>query len=354
MEESAFKLPLEILLSIAELTPLRDLVHLLKAIPTVGKQLPTKQIQAQDENGDNILHFLAEIGYDDLILLYREALDPLHIANYAGMTPLHKAAANSNYGTVAVLLDLGSNISALDNRNESALHYSIHAGTSISQSIIRLLLSRNADVTLPNIGDFTPLHGAVISHQDPTIIQLLIDSGAHVNARAGRKRWTPIFYAARFSHETPGEVLASAGADLEGRMEQSQDHLFSRQRGIDILKVLLRAGADLTVRDKEDRTILMETARLGADDSVRLLLKAGANVDEVDGQSRTALFHAVMRGNRSTAKRLMEAGANIWGRDESGRSVVEIANWYGNDELAKMLQRAQRMRPWGYLREKAG
>lgn len=339
MEESALKLPLEILLSIAELTPLRDLVHLLKAIPTVGKQLPTKQLQAQDENGDNILHFLAEIGYDDLILLYREALDPLHIANYAGMTPLHKAAANSNYGTVAVLLDLGSNISALE---------------SISQSIIRLLLSRNADVTLPNIGDFTPLHGAVISHQDPTIIQLLIDSGAHVNARAGRKRWTPIFYAARFSHETPGEVLASAGADLEGRMEQSQDHLFSRQRGVDILKVLLRAGADLTVRDKEDRTILMETARLGADDSVRLLLKAGANVDEVDGQSRTALFHAVMRGNRSTAKRLMEAGANIWGRDESGRSVVEIANWYGNDELAKMLQRAQRMRPWGYLREKAG
>ena len=354
MGKRASELPLDIIITVAEFLPICDLAQFIQAIPVVGKLLHIRRLQRHDENGDTILHFIAEAGYDNLILLFGRAFEPLHVPNYGGMTPLHKAVDGSHYTTVNLLLETGSSVSALDNRNESPLHHSMRTRTKTSGSIIRLLLSRTADPSLPNIDGFTPLHEAVLSHQPPEIVQLLIDTGADVNTKAGRQRWTPIFYAVRFTHETPGEVLASVGADLDKSQEEDQDDLFSRQRGMDIVNVLLRAQADLSVCDSEGRTVLMETARLGADDAMKLLLKAGASVHQRDGHLRTALCHAVMRGNRSTVKRLIEAGADVWNRDDSGRNVVDLAFWYGHDELAKVLQRAQRIRPWGRLRDRTG
>ncbi|KAJ5223903.1 hypothetical protein N7468_008445 [Penicillium chermesinum] len=358
MEWNKCKLPLEILLCIAEFLCIADLAQFIHAIPVVGQQLPTKQLRQQGGNGDTVLHFLASRGHSDTIALFAEPFRILHTPNIDGMTPLHIAAVHSHYLTVALLLNIGASISALDNHNDSPLHLAIRAHaytyTRTSEPVTQLLLSHHADPSLPNIDGFTPLHEAVMSHQSPDAVQRLLDAGADVNAPAGRRRWTPLFYAVLFSHQSPGEILSSAGADIHAAPRDTQQHLFSRERGMAIVAVLLRAGPDLEVLDKEGRTVLMETARLGADDAMSLLLKAGASVHARDDQRRTALGHAVMRGNRSTAKRLLEAGTDLWTRDESGRDVVELALWYGHDDMAKVMQRAQRLRPWGYWRDRAG
>mmetsp|Transcript_42109 Transcript_42109/g.134587 ORF Transcript_42109/g.134587 Transcript_42109/m.134587 type:complete len:201 (-) Transcript_42109:490-1092(-) len=82
-----------------------------------------------------------------------------------------------------------------------------------------------------------------------------------------------------------------------------------------VVEQLLAAGADVNVRDKSGETALMDASKTPKNaDVVRILLRAkGVHVDLKDPSGGTALAHAAeaAEGNCETIRLLLGAGANV-------------------------------------------
>jgi ankyrin repeat protein len=349
------RIPIDILLSIADILPLKDLLHLLQAIPYLTPNLPSSLLKTQDRSGNTLLHLLVSSNlYTLTTLLPKQQPQALNTPNYDGQTALHKAVLTQNLRITTYLLHHGADIQPRDNRDETPLHLTCRTTSPVSSQILNNLLNAGADPSPHSLTGFTPLHEAIRSHQPPSIIRTLLKAGADVNATAGRKRWTPLFYAARFSIESPPYVLISTDADpipVTHANANAKDKLQncprpSLERGIEIVKTVLEGDVDLERRDIDGRTVLLETARVGADEALALLLDAGADIRVWDSNRRDALFLAASMGHWSTAKRLVEAGAAVMHRDLLGRDAVGLAKWFGFEDLARMLVVERRKRPF--------
>ena len=78
---------------------------------------------------------------------------------------------------------------------------------------------------------------------------------------------------------------------------------------------------------------LIRAAEDGRLDLVRNLLKAGANPNAKSDGDVTVLMWAAARGHVEVVKVLLEAGADPSIKDDDGKTAAELAN----DEVAKLL-----------------
>lgn len=151
------------------------------------------------------------------------------------------AAVRNDTKQVEALLKLGVNPNAtLDRWGDNALmHAVLHGNTDMT----RLLLDAGADPDKPGRG-FTPL-GMASLRGLPQIVRLLLKAGADINKK---------------SSDTNTPVIA---ATLMNRM--------------DVIRELLPYRPDLTIWNREGRVSLGIAAQQGNKDIVALLLKAGAD-----------------------------------------------------------------------------
>jgi len=69
----------------------------------------------------------------------------------------------------------------------------------------------------------------------------------------------------------------------------------------------------------------------------KVLIAAGANVNVTDKQKETPLHSAAMQGRAGLARVLLEGGAYVNARDEDGYTPLHSAAAWGHVELARML-----------------
>jgi len=102
---------------------------------------------------------------------------------------------------------------------------------------------------------------------------------------------------------------------------------------LDMLQLLLAAGADPNTRDESGTTPLLLAARLVQAAAVERLLAAGANPNAQDAEGRTPLHHAVQRGRDDVARLLLAGGADPHLADRRGESAHALASKQGTPEL---------------------
>jgi ankyrin repeat protein len=73
------------------------------------------------------------------------------------------------------------------------------------------------------------------------------------------------------------------------------------------------------------------------EEAVDILIEAGADLEIKDKQGKTALFHAVAMGNIGFMLKLMATGAEINSFDSNGRTPLLQACVNGNMESMKVL-----------------
>ncbi|KAF8247085.1 ankyrin, partial [Wilcoxina mikolae CBS 423.85] len=91
-----------------------------------------------------------------------------------------------------------------------------------------------------------------------------------------------------------------------------------------ILKLFLRHGGDVTVKDYFGVTPLHEAAAFQPA-TVDILIEAGARVDERDDEGQTPLYWAVERGREDAVRMLIEKGGDINAMDACGMSPLSRA-----------------------------
>jgi len=85
---------------------------------------------------------------------------------------------------------------------------------------------------------------------------------------------------------------------------------------------------------------LVPAARAGQDELVRELVKHGADLDRIGDDGFTALGAAAFAGRRSTVRLLLRAGADVQRHGASGQTALHLAALAGQPDTLDELLRA--------------
>lgn len=137
---------------------------------------------------------------------------------------------------------------------------------------VRDLLSRGADPGITDGQGRTPIFYVVGSDEEETKVlecmRLLIDSGANPDARM-QGASTPLHLAASIGRAERVSLLLSFSADVNARTLTGETPLYlacsySREaNGMTVVEVLLSAGADPEIRNKDGESSVMVAKRKG-------------------------------------------------------------------------------------------
>ena len=221
-----------------------------------------------------------------------------------GMTPLLMATVSGHEDVALLLLENGADPNAADGTGATALHYSILDGMAMIGAVSTKLAVNNY-VFRPNM---------------MTLIKALLAHGAKPNPRLVREPRLP-GTTPRFSliGSTPF-MFAVASGDIE------------------LMKLLIQAGADPLMGTTEGTTPLMVAAGLGnfedptedqkkmGLEAAKMLVALGADVNARDSYNWTALHGAAYTGADSIVQFLVETGATLNVKDRFGQTPFSIAS----------------------------
>jgi ankyrin repeat protein len=258
-------------------------------------------------------------------------------------TPLMYAARQNAVDATTALIDAGADMNQTDPDGATALVLAI---INANYDVAAVLIERGAD---PNIGDkearMAALYAAVdmrrlaIGHGRPNpkpsgerdaidVIRLLLAHKANPNATLA----APLFQR----QHTGGDRALGEGSTPFMRAAKSGD--------VEVMRMLLAAGADPTLTQPNKATALMLAAGLGwrdgspaapaydqgsekeAIEAITLCMELGLDLNAATTSGETALHAAISgRGSPVIVKFLVDSGADLKAKNKQGRTPLEVA-----------------------------
>jgi ankyrin repeat protein len=233
------------------------------------------------------------------------------------LTTVTRAVQRTILGTALFLSAVVAGLSGAamaDARSDQALIASAGRGDAAA---VRRLLDAGASVAARDGQGRTALLAA--THAPPGVgteaARLLIAAGADVNAKDGIED-TPYLYAAAEGRNDILKMTLAAGADLKSTNRYGGTGLIpaAHHGHLETVRILLGTAIDKDHINKLGWTALLEAVILGDGgpvhtDIVRVLVAAGANVNIADRDGVTPLGHARRRGYAAMTRILDGAGA---------------------------------------------
>lgn len=177
-----------------------------------------------------------------------------------GMSPLHEAAGHNDLPRVQALVAGGAAVNATDKRDVTPLHKAAAAAKDGAPVVVAYLLEHGANVDARDIEGMTPLHLANTS----AVAEALLAHGAnpHVSSKG-------------HDEDTTGGLTPLHTAAARGKSG--------------VMKLLLKRGIPVNVRDNAGRTPLHHAAEVGTGSAARVLLDAGAEINALDNSGNTPM-----------------------------------------------------------------
>lgn len=230
---------------------------------------------------------------------------------------------------VTLLIKAGADVNRRDSSGRPVWDFAPTSGPSFDE-IWRALIQTGLDANSRGVKNETPLIRVCAVYLDPaadhsvvrsmlSTVQLLLDAGVEVNV-VDKYNYSPIRSAAGVGSNEVVKVLLKAGADpnLVGTGTRSalfDAAIYGHAR---IVQALLQAGAHVDAATLGSRgnseiegvTPLIAAAEGGHLDVVRLLVDAGADVNRSDSSGFTALMGTVRSGHPKMVKFFLARGGS--------------------------------------------
>ncbi|HEX8179008.1 MAG TPA: ankyrin repeat domain-containing protein [Pyrinomonadaceae bacterium] len=178
-----------------------------------------------------------------------------------------------------------------------------------------------------------------VQHGDLPAVQRLLSLGSDVNALDNGVDKTALMEAVTQNNLELLHVLLGAGAQANVRNDYGQTALMHLRDNNtpELVRVLTGAGARLNLKDKNGQTALLYAAHWSNAEVVRTLIEAGAKVNAHNDDGETALMLAAADGKLENVKVLLVAGADVNRRDKDGQTAIQRAKENEHDEVVALL-----------------
>jgi ankyrin repeat protein len=277
---------------------------------------------APDSNGhDQLLHLAAREGQVEAMKMLLAAGAKVNAEGDLERTPLNDAVRSGNVETVRLLLAAGADLRAkaagrngahsgdtplCQAYNERHWGYQKPGEEAARQDILKTLIAHSGDGINALVGrDGCMLFDRASAEGDVDVVKLLLAGGANPNAPGSE----PLIAAARKGQAEIARILVAANANLNAKDINGYTALHwtfaaaefeSRKEGrMETAKVLLAAGARAnTVVGYNGDTPLHDAVRRRAPlEIIKLLLDAGADVSAPNRNSETPLSIATRQND---------------------------------------------------------
>ena len=183
--------------------------------------------------------------------------------------------------------------------------------------------------------DFAAHKPACKEHGVRELLQAISDNDA---AKVRRLAKTKYVLNGKVDYKISYEVRGK-----ESRRENLEQwtafHQCIREGKCDLLRILCAApGGKLDMKDGDGETPLFVASQNGDVNLLKVLIEAGANVNPVAKDGWTALMMAARDGHYESAELLLKAGANLYlGRDMFGRTCIDILTCMASGEMGMSM-----------------
>jgi ankyrin repeat protein len=268
----------------------------------------------------------------------------------SGLSPLTMAVGFGSPAAITMLVDAGGNVNP-EGGGLTPLHLAWR-----DTGITRLLLAHGANLEAKSGRGRTPLLIAASAANTSTdVITQLLEKGANVNA-ADNGGITPLISASATGNTAVAKLLLEHGA--EPNVTAKDGPISTALQGaatnsdVELTRLLLARKVDLTAVSPDGSgrakngviafghvTALHLAAAGRSVDVVRLLLEAGAPIDALDMRGMTPLMFAVATDNPEPriAQLLVSKGASLTIATPQGETAIDWARKYNDPTVMKAL-----------------
>ena len=185
----------------------------------------------------------------------------------------------------------------------------------------------------------TPLHYTAFCGLHHIAKILATEYPTDVNSQGFDNSSTPLHLASRKGHVDVARMLVGLGADMSVQDKDGRTplHLASSRDRVDVARMLVESGADVSAQDKDGSTPLHLASSRDRVDVARMLVELGADLSVQDKDGSTPLHLASSRGHVDVARMLVESGADVSAQDKDGRTPLHLSSLWDHVDVARML-----------------
>ncbi len=314
-------------------------------------------VNARDKGGATPLALAARTKREDVVRELLNAKADPNLPDNDGYAPLHRA------GTAAIgklLIEGGADLMALGGEDNTPLHF---VGSDVE--LARVLIDAGAEVDAVNARNRTPLQVAayINSRKRYDVMKLLLESGADPN-REDENGQTPVHRMLDLYHPRKAKLLLEFGAKndifvasligdtqfIEAELKRDPSLVRTHDPSgntalgvaaaanqIEVVKLLLDAGAPVDIRDNYGDTPLAKAAMRGKVDVMRLLIDRGAAVNASNGFGGSPLMSAAFFGSHRAVDLLLKKGAHPDIARNTGKTALHMAAERDHDRVVTLL-----------------
>lgn len=295
---------------------------------------------ALHENSSALL-WAAEHGNQETLHLSLSQGADISTSDEDGKTPLILATQGEDVGMVQALLATPNiDVNAKDHLGWTALMFASAFG--LVQVMELLLNDPRIDVNCVDEEGSTPLIMAASSGHDTAVKLLLAADGIDVD-REDNHGWTALWHAVSNGHEDVVRSLVTRVKDVDlptAGLEEGTPLIEAVEQGhIEVVRVLLEAGADPNFLALAERGPLSFAAQNGHAEIITLLREAGATLYHFTDCNWTELGWAASEGHVAAVEALL-GFPNLMpdlGDLSSTRSPLFLAAENGYEEVVRVL-----------------
>ncbi len=283
-----------------------------------------------DADGWTPSHFAAMQGNINMLKKFYELPVDSHrpVEPYTKLLHLSRSIEVTRF-----LLDRGHRTDVLDTNGETPLiqlleRGSIHGPPGSFVEAVKLLLEHGAEPSAKSPGGRSAVYWAIFSARSPGAVEALLAAGANVfEPHEKGNNPTLLHNVTRLKPADSARIARllldhGQGADIAALDENGMSpiRVAVRSLHVDLIRLLLRRGADYTAADRHGRTLLHEVVDVADDVSggkglvrecASLLLDAGVDHNTRHAYGLTALHEAILLGRQSLVELFLRRGADV-------------------------------------------
>ncbi|XP_050993076.1 transient receptor potential cation channel, subfamily N, member 1 isoform X2 [Labeo rohita] len=305
--------------------------------------VPSNQLQTainkHAKNGRSPLLLAAEQGHTEVVKILLQNNARVDVFDEEGKAAIHLAAEQGHQDIVDVLLAHKAFVNVKTKQGLTPLHLSAQSG---SAQLVRLLVeTHQASVDALSLKKQTPLHLAAISGQ-LDVCSSLLSLKADITATDIRGQ-TPLHLAAENNHSEVVKLFLRHRPELAtlANMEGATcTHIAAAKGSVAVIKELLlfnQRGAG-TLNNKANGLCPLHLAAAGGHmEVVKVLLEAGASVTEEDAEGMTAIHLAAKNGHTHILEVLKGSVSLKIQSSKTGLTALHVAACFGQVDFVREI-----------------